>query len=162
MPLVRFGAASVTLAVAFSGALTAPRKNSMSPLPVTPLTTVNAPSGQFEKAAQQVVRDQSAWKALWTRLHANASPVPELPDVDFKKDMVVVAAMGAKSHGGYGVAITAATDDGGKVIIEVTETSPGARCMNAMMMTSPVVLAKLPRRTGPVTFTVVQKVVDCK
>ena len=133
-----------------------------APLTVTAVATLNAPDGLFDAAAQQVVRDQAAWQALWTRLHVNASPAPALPAVDFTRDMVVVAAMGTKSHGGYKIAITAAAEDAGKVTVEVTETSPGARCMNAMMMTSPVVVAKLPRRAGDVTFNVVRKIVDCQ
>jgi Tfp pilus assembly protein PilV len=133
-----------------------------APLTVTSVATLNAPDGLFDAAAQQVVRDQAAWQALWTRLHVNASPAPALPAVDFTRDMVVVAAMGMKSHGGYKIAITAAAEDAGKVTVEVTETSPGARCMNAMMMMSPVVVAKLPRRAGDVTFNVVRKIVDCQ
>ena len=132
------------------------------PLTVTPLATLNAPGGVFDDAAQQVVRDQAAWQALWARLNSNASPTPALPAVDFAKDMLVVAAMGMKGHGGYKIAITAATEAAGKVTVEVTETSPGARCMNAMMMTSPVVVAKVPRRAGDVTFNVVRNVADCQ
>src|SRR5262245_13467754 len=134
----------------------------MPPLQVTPVATLNAPDGVFDDAGQQVVRDQAAWAALWKRLNANASPAPAVPAVDFTKDMLVVAGMGMKGHGGYQVAVSSATEDAGKVTVEVTETSPGARCMNAMMMTSPVVVAKLPRRAGDVTFTVVRKVVDCQ
>ena len=134
----------------------------MAPLQVTPLATLNAPGGVFDDAAQQVVRDPAAWQAVWTRLTSNASPAPALPAVDFTKDMIVVAGMGMKGHGGYKIAITAAAEDAGKVTVEVTETSPGARCMNAMMMTSPVVVARLPRRAGDVTFNVVRKVVDCQ
>jgi erythromycin esterase-like protein len=146
---------------------TAARKNlstamATPPLTVMPLATLNAPGGVFDDAAQQVVRDQAAWQALWTRLNSNASPAPAPPAVDFAKDMIVVAAMGMKGHGGYKIAITAAAEAAGKVTVEVTETSPGARCMNAMMMTSPVVVAKVPRRAGEVSFNVVRKVVDCQ
>ena len=84
------------------------------PLTVTSVATLSAPDGVFDAAAQQVVRDPAAWQALWTRLHANASAAPVLPPVDFAKDMVVVAAMGMKGHGGYKIAITAAADDAGK------------------------------------------------
>ena len=134
----------------------------MAPLQVTPVASLNAPGGVFDNAGQQVVRDQVAWQALWTRLNANASPAPAPPAIDFAQDMLVVAGMGMKGHGGYKIAVSSAADDGGKITVEVTETSPGARCMNAMMMTSPVVVAKLPRRAGEVTFTVVRKVVDCQ
>jgi hypothetical protein len=147
--------------VALMLALIGSQTPSPRPLAVTPVTTLNAPDGVFSAAAQQVIRDQAAWQSLWSRLTANASPAPALPAVDFVKDMLVVAAMGSKGHGGYKIAITAATEQPGGVTVEVTETSPGAHCMNAMMITSPVVVAGLPRRDGTVTFTVVRKTVDC-
>jgi len=134
----------------------------LAPLTVTQIATLNAPGGAFDDGGQQVVRDQAAWEALWKRLNANASPAPAVPAIDFSKDMLVVAGMGLKGHGGYKVAVSSAVEEAGKVTVEVTETSPGARCMNAMMMTSPVVVAKLPRRTGDVAFNVVRKVVDCQ
>lgn len=132
------------------------------PLTVTPIATINAPAGVFDDGGQQLVRDQPAWESLWKRLNANASPAPAVPPIDFTKDMLVVAGMGMKGHGGYKIAVSAATEEAGKITIEITETSPGPRCMNAMMMTSPVIVAKLPRRTGDVTFDVVRKVVDCQ
>jgi len=132
------------------------------PLTVTQIAALNAPAGVFDDGGQQVVRDQAAWETLWKRLNANASPAPAVPAIDFTKEMLVVAGMGMKGHGGYKIAVSSATEDAGKVTIEVAETSPGARCMNAMMMTSPVVVAKLPSRTGEVAFKVVQKVIDCQ
>ena len=133
------------------------------PVTLTPIANLNAAEGVFATATQQVIRDQASWEALWTRLSANASPAPAVPHVDFKTDMLIVAAMGTKGHGGYRIAITAATEQtGGAMTVEVTESSPGAGCMTAMMMTSPVVIVRVPRHEGQVTFNVVQKKVDCK
>ncbi|MFI5177743.1 MAG: protease complex subunit PrcB family protein [Vicinamibacterales bacterium] len=147
--------------VAMMLALIGSQTPSPRPLAVTPVTTLNAADDVFSAATQQVIRDQAAWQSLWSRLTSNASPAPALPAVDFTKDMLVVAAMGTKGHGGYKIAVTAATEQAGGVTIEVTETSPGARCMNAMMITSPVSVVRLPRRDGSVLFTVVRKTVDC-
>ncbi|HUL75561.1 MAG TPA: protease complex subunit PrcB family protein [Vicinamibacterales bacterium] len=148
---------SVALLLAILGS----QAPSSRPLAVTPVTMLNAPDGVFASSTQQVIRDQAAWQVLWSRLTANASPAPQPPAVDFTTDMLIVAAMGTKGHGGFKIAVTAATEQAGGVTIEVTETSPGAHCMNAMMITSPVAVAKVPRRDGSVIFTVVRKTVDC-
>jgi len=133
-----------------------------SPLTITSVASPNAAPGVFTTELQQVIRDQSSWQSLWSRLTANASPPPSIPAVDFTQEMLVVAAMGTKGHGGYKIAVTAATEQAGAVSVEVTETSPGPHCMNAMIVTSPVAIAKLPKRDGNVTFTVVKKTVDCQ
>jgi len=148
---------SVALLLAILGSQTPSPK----PLAIAAVTTLNAPEEVFASSTQQVIRDQAAWQSLWSRLTANAMPAPALPAVDFSKDMLVVAAMGTKGHGGYRIAVTAATEQAGGVTVEVTETSPGAGCMNAMMITSPIAVARIPRRDGNVIFTVVRKTVDC-
>lgn len=132
------------------------------PVTVTAIRSMNAADGVFDKETQQVIRDAAAWDALWSRLTSNVSPAPERPAVDFTKDMVVVAAMGSRGHGGYKVMITGAAEQGGAVTVEVTETSPGPGCMTPMIMTSPVAIASLPRSAGDVKFNVIKKTADCQ
>ncbi len=128
---------------------------------VTSLVKLNAPSGALAGSEQRALTDEASWLKLWGQLTANVSPSPAIPRVDYTRDIVILAAMGDKHSGGFKVEITGATEQGGKVVVEVTETSPGQKCMNAMMMTSPVVLAAIPKQQAEVTFHVVKKIVDC-
>ncbi len=134
------------------------------PTPVTPVPVANIVNGEgaYEREAQQVIRDEASWRALWTKLHANMTPEPARPAVDFSKEMLVVAAMGSRGHGGYRVTIDAASMKDGVLTVNVTETSPGANCMNVMMMTAPVTIARLPASSGEVKFDVVRKTVPCR
>jgi hypothetical protein len=131
------------------------------PVPVTVISSVNAADGVFDKQTHQVIRDTAAWNALWMRVASNVSPAPAAPAIDFAKYMVVVAAMGSRGHGGYKVSITGAAEQSGVVTVEVTESSPGPGCMSAMIMTSPIVIASLPRSAGDVKFNVTKKTTDC-
>jgi hypothetical protein len=132
------------------------------PITVTSLAKLNAPSGALAGSLQRALTDEASWPALWGQLTANISPAPAIPKVDYTKDVVIFAAMGDKHSGGFKVEITGAAEQSGKVVVEVTETSPGQKCMNAMMMTSPVVLATIPKQQAEVTFHVVKKIVDCQ
>jgi hypothetical protein len=56
----------------------------------------------FEEPGTLVVEDERAYERLWERLR-DAGPRPA---VDFGRETVVVAMMGQKPTGGYGIEIT--------------------------------------------------------
>jgi len=108
-----------------------------------------------------VIRDAAAWSALWQNIHATTDPIPPLPDVDFGQEMIVAAALGTRTSGGYNVLLTQAIEDGGGVEVQVLETSPGATCITTQALTQPIDLARVTRREGSVHFQVMQHVERC-
>src|SRR5262245_25321505 len=62
-------------------------------------------------STRAVVRDSVRWRLLWERLNKPFYPRPALPPIDFQREMVVVAALGAKPSGGYGLLIQSAEQD---------------------------------------------------
>jgi hypothetical protein len=115
----------------------------------------------IEKETLSVIKDQAAWKTLWEKIYANQSPAPPLPEVDFTKEMIVVAAAGQKPSGGYAMIVSSAVEATGEVTISIDAVSPGARCVNVSVITSPVDLARVTRRDGPVRFNVARRTRDC-
>ena len=109
-----------------------------------------------------VIKDEAAWKAFWKTIHENQTPAPPVPAIDFSREMVVVAAAGMKPSSGYAMQVMSASEAKGEVTVVVQATSPGAGCMNAMMMTSPVDIARIPKRDGQVRFDVKRVTRDCK
>lgn len=107
------------------------------------------------------IRDAAAWSTLWARIYATQRPVPPLPDVDFGKEMVIAAALGTRSTGGYNVLVTQATQDASGVHIQVVETSPGPDCITTQALSQPIDLARAPRRDAPVQFSITQQVRTC-
>ncbi len=116
----------------------------------------------MEKPGWLVVRDSVRWRATWTAISRGRSPVPPLPRVDFDREVVLVAALGERSSGGYTVLLDRAVQRGNHVEVTVRSTSPGRSCGVADVHTQPIDLARLPRTGRPIRFREQKKVKQCK
>jgi len=106
----------------------------------------------IEDSLRLVVRDEQAWRAIWRVIHRRVAPVPPLPSIDFQQEMVVVAALGARRSGGFGIRVDSATDLGDSVEIVVRKDVPGKGCLLSSALTQPLDLVRLPARPLPVRF----------
>ena len=109
-----------------------------------------------------VVRNAWQWRDVWDRTHVPQSDVPQRPTIDFSSDMVVVAALGAQASSGYDVSIERVISRGGSLILEVLTRSPSSNCYVLAVITSPVVIVRLPAFPGRLEFTERHRVVDCE
>jgi hypothetical protein len=130
-------------------------------LTVAHLASLDAAYQVFASETMLAVRDQPSWQMLWSQMTADQIPAPQLPAVDFTKDMVLVAAAGTRPSGGYSISITDATGSAGAVTVNVTITSPGSNCAVALHVESPVDVATIARRDGTVGFVVTRKTYNC-
>ena len=115
----------------------------------------------FTQPMTSVIRDDAAWQAFWRTLYSGQSPAPPLPAVDFSSEMVVAAAMGTQPTSGYDIIVQSANESGDVVTIETRELRPGPKCATLTVLTSPVDLARVPRRTGSVTFHSTEGINNC-
>src|SRR6185437_351142 len=83
--------------------------------------------------ARLIIREDSSYARLWSELGAGARP-----SVDFTRDIVIAAAAGQRSTGGYSIAVERVTRSGPGLAIEVVESTPGAGCSTAQTVTQPV------------------------
>lgn len=109
-----------------------------------------------------VVRSQAQWQEVWATLWRLHTPTPELPAIDFQREMVVVAAMGMRPTGGYNILIDGASEDAGGVTVRIRSTAPGAGCAVTLALTHPADVARLPRRDAPVAFEEKADTVNCQ
>lgn len=112
-------------------------------------------------SARLVVRDSSAWRQLWRQINRPFIPQPVLPSVDFHREMVVVAALGSRSSGGFDVVIDSAAEDSVGIEVDVRRSSPAAGCPVAAAITQPVDLAKLPASGRTLRFRERSTVIPC-
>jgi hypothetical protein len=124
-------------------------------------TLVVAPSSGVEERQRAVLTSPQEWTALWDRAYANHMPRPPVPTVDFAERIVVVAAMGPRSSGGYAIRVDAVHRDGDDLYVRVHEISPGARCLVSAVLTAPVTAVALPRLGGQVVFVESAETRDC-
>jgi hypothetical protein len=103
-----------------------------------------------EKAERLVVGAEADWQKIWAKANGNISPMPKLPQVDFKKEMVLAVFMGQKPSGGFAVTITKVVPTDKGLNVHVRETAPDG--IATAVITSPWHLAVVPRTEGKVTF----------
>lgn len=119
-------------------------------------------SSGLQQRARLVVRDVASWQTLWNEIHSNRSYVP-LPVVDFSREMIVVAALGARSSGGFSILLDEASEDtDGTIQVTVHSISPGRSCVVTAAFTQPVDIARVPRREGPIRFIERSSVSTCE
>ena len=147
-----------------------------TPVPVTPLDPKRSrPRTSFATGCgiwdqlRVVVRDRDAWVDLWNRINRvdpTRGPYPEpppLPEIDFSREMLVVATMGRRGSSAYGIIIDAAYAYERNYRLEVIVRSVENRCGSALgIMTAPIDIVRLPKTERTVIFRETEVVPDCK
>ena len=115
-----------------------------------------------------VIRDRETWDSVWKRICSTSDPLfrnvstslPPLPEIDFSREIIVVAAMGRRPNGGYRIIVNCARERDNRLELEVQNISPcGA---DYAIMTAPVDIVRLPKTDLPVTFREVEVKLGCK
>ena len=106
-----------------------------------------------EEPKQAVVRSAAEWAALW-RQHAGGKP---LPAVDFGSRMVVAVFLGTRSSAGFAADITGVREANGVLVVQWQERRPQSGEMSAQVLTSPAVVASVPRFAGEIRFEKVEQ-----
>jgi len=140
------------------------------PVPVTPVTfeMVDNQTGGPDEAASLAIRNSGEWETFWATIEprtsremAQSGPNPA-PAIDFGSHTLLVAALGELAQPGHSVAIGAATDAGGEVIVDVVHTiQSGANCSFIGVVTYPVAFATIPATTKPVVFRQSERRTGC-
>lgn len=139
-----------------------------TPVPVTrvgpersgPRTSFEISTG-IEQSLRAVIRDRDAWRDIWKRIHRLYGEVPELPEINFSTEMVVVVALGARPSSGYAIIVDGAYQQQDRLEVAVRIISPRG-CMTLAMCTAPVDIVRLPKTDLPVVFRETEVVHECK
>jgi hypothetical protein len=108
-----------------------------------------------------VVRDSGLWRELWARINQPFLPAPPLPSIDFRREMIVVAALGARPTAGYDVVIEGVAQDSTGIEVALRRQAPAPGCPVAAAMTQPLDLARIPASDHPVRFRERTVVIPC-
>ena len=108
-----------------------------------------------------VVRDSANWRALWTRINRPFIPAPDLPPIDFSREMVVVAGLGKRPSGGYDIVIESVEQDSSGIEVALRRASPAPGCPVPAVMTQPLDVARIPASVLRVRFRERSVVVPC-
>jgi protease stability complex PrcB-like protein len=99
------------------------------------LLVARLPANRSEAAepARLVIRDEAAWQRYWSASRSAGA----VPQVDFARNVVVVAALGQRPSGGYRVTMNIASASDAEIILDVVEEVPGPTCIATMAVTYP-------------------------
>lgn len=103
----------------------------------------------YKEPARLVIRDAKEWQQVWPQLADTGSAAPA---VDFDRHMILVAAMGVRSSGGYSIVVDGVFENADGVYVRVQESAPGPRCIVGAALTMPVTVVTIPRRDGDVVW----------
>ena len=115
----------------------------------------------LDESQRAVVRDEAAWRGAWAAIWRRHSPEPPLPQVDFDREMLVIAALGTRPTTGYGILVDSAFAEGDGLLVRIRTVTPGPRCGTGQALTQPVDVARLTRTQGVVRFRDEPQVHDC-
>jgi PrcB C-terminal len=87
-----------------------------------------------------VVTDKFELAELFKSVTSRQLPVPDLPTVDFSKDIAIYVSRDPKPSGGYGLKVRSVKCDGGVMKVDLQEVNPQGIANQAQVITQPYVL----------------------
>lgn len=91
----------------------------------------------IEERTEFLIRTAEDFKTFWARHKSMESPVPSVPRIDFKKEMVIGVFDGTKPSGGYSLKITEVKHGSDEIVVTTKASKPKPGSMNTQMMTQP-------------------------
>lgn len=111
--------------------------------------------------ARLVIRDRDEFDEFWGKLFRFVSEKPALPEIDFAREMIIVAAMGQQPSTGYHILIDGACEVDNQLEVSVRSTN-FSKCGQFPVETAPADIVRLPKTDLPVTFRETEITADCK
>lgn len=106
----------------------------------------------YTKATTLAIYSEDQWKEVWGKVYALRLPRPELPKIDFEKEMVVAVFMGERPSGGYSIEIINIVRTEEEIVVAVKEKEPPADSLRTMALTQPYHIVAVKRYFLPVKF----------
>jgi predicted small lipoprotein YifL len=122
---------------------------------------IHTPISGFADRERMAITDQETWEQVWSEFHRSVEPAPAVPEIDFSERMVLLATMGTRSSGGYGISIEGVFTVDGQILIEVLESSPGPTCVTTGAITHPATAVVTDRMTEPVEWVEKTRQTEC-
>ena len=115
----------------------------------------------ISERARLVIRNREEFDELWKGIFSLVSDKPVLPEIDFSREMIIVAAMGQQPSTGYHILIDSACEGDDQLEISVRSIN-FSKCGQFPSQTEPADMVRLPKTDLPVTFQETEITPDCK
>jgi len=129
---------------------TEPEESSPDEMPVRRIAAGSQSAVRVPAAV--TITDQSVLDEVWLAIHANQLSRPEVPQIDFGSETVIILILGERPSAGYSVRVAGFTRWDSAVEVRIEVVSPGPDAVTASVLTSPFELSALEITGMPVTF----------
>jgi hypothetical protein len=99
----------------------------------------------IQEPKTELIKDQASWEKVWQKHSASSKPAPEVPKVDFSKEMVVLVTMGRKNSGGYSIEVAGAEKAADKLKVTLNKKTPERGSMTIQALTAPFHFVAVPK-----------------
>lgn len=114
----------------------------------------------------QIVQDAGEFKRIWRILYPTCTyesyvHAPKSPEINFSKEVVVVAALGQENNGGYAIRVIEVVQGDGQVEVLVKMTAPATGCYvtASVIWTIDIIRMEIPSK--PVSIPANNETTDC-
>lgn len=94
--------------------------------------------GSIGYSIDRSIGNVADWQSFWNEVHAGPSPIPPLPEIDFSKRMIVIAALGVQPTPKHLITITRIERVRTMISVIIEETQPGKDCSPLGALTNPI------------------------
>jgi len=116
----------------------------------------------IQQSRRAVIRSASEWQAIEDELRRGGVSADRVRGLDFRRSMIILAAMGTQSTGGHTITIEGVYRGGGQLWVVVHEEAPGPGCLTTQVLTTPVDAVSVSLSTERVNFVERKTVRDCR
>ena len=118
-------------------------------------------TGGISERTRLVIRDRDKFNELWNHITRSISDKPPLPEVDFSREMLIVAAMGPQKSR-YEIIIDSACEVDNQLEVVVHSNKIILCGLDVGVLPQTVDIVRLPKTDLPVVFKEIEATVDCK
>lgn len=128
----------------------------------TPIEIQSGDNGGYKTKTNLVISTQKEFLKIWEQAFANYMNKESAPEVDFKKNIILLVALGEKTSGGYTIKVNSVIESEDNTIVNILNTSPGKGCMTTEALTYPYQIVQIEKPNNTVKFSEMEKVIDCE
>lgn len=125
-------------------------------------TRIPFSAGGPPKPARIVFRERDEFDKFWQKIAYSPTYKAPLPEVDFSREMVIVAAMGGKISPAYAILVDSACEVNNQLEVQVLSTDYNRCGLQPGIGSAPLDMVRVPKTDLPVVFRETEVVSDCK
>jgi hypothetical protein len=125
-------------------------------------TRIPFTNGGPQERARIVFRDRAEFDKFWQQTFNSPTYKAPPPEVDFSRDMLIVAAMGAQPSPVYTIIVESACEVDNKLEVLVHSTDYSLCGAQLGVVVQPMDMVRVPKTDLPVVFRETEIVSDCK